>query len=180
MKRLTHKEAVDTLHSWGQEAMPALKARTPAWMIPYLEFDIMTAGLDSDEEEPEDTLPPLATEKRAEVRQYSDKWVTTVQCSQMGYMDDFTTPQEKQLGRIMHEKGSDFYIVDKFPLEVCTSRCFGTASNFVPTIVFVLLLPRILAHLHWLQRRRVVYPLPPLLYPAHTGACGYNRPCAYM
>jgi aspartyl/asparaginyl-tRNA synthetase len=52
-----------------------------------------------------------------EVRQFSDDWVTTGQCINMGYMDDFTTPCEKQLGRIMHaEHDSDFYIVDKFPL----------------------------------------------------------------
>ena len=41
-------------------------------------------------------------------REYSDPWVTTVQCKNMDYMDDFSTPQEKQLGRLMHEKGSDF------------------------------------------------------------------------
>ena len=135
----------------------------------------------SDEEEPDCTLPELTDAQKAEVRQFSDDWVTTGQCINMGYMDDFTTPCEKQLGRIMHaEHDSDFYIVDKFPLEVCTSMCFGTTSNLVPTFVFVFLLLRILAHLHWLQRRRVVYPLPPLLYPAHAGACGYNRPCAYM
>ena len=38
--------------------------------------------------------------------------MTTKQCKEMGYEDDFTTPQEKQLGRIMHDDHrSDFYIV---------------------------------------------------------------------
>jgi aspartyl/asparaginyl-tRNA synthetase len=117
MKRLTHREAVNVLRAWGEKAMPGLKERTPGWMIPYLEWDIKIASLDSDEEEPDCTLPELTDAQKVEVRQFSDDWVTTGQCINMGYMDDFTTPCEKQLGRNMHaEHDSDFYIVDKFPL----------------------------------------------------------------
>lgn len=117
MKRLTHKEAVDMLHDWGTKAMPPLRKETPAWMIEYLEDHVMRESLESDEEEPPQTLTPLTDEQRKEMGPYKDKWVTVLQCAKMGYMDDFTTPQEKQLGRIMHDDHrSDFYIVDKFPL----------------------------------------------------------------
>ena len=118
MKRLTHKEAVDILRAWGAKAMPPLKERTPGWMIPYLEYEMAKANTGSDEEEPEDPgLPPLDQKQKQELLAFSDDWVTTQQCMSMDYMDDFTTPCEKQLGRIMHsEHGSDFYIVDKFPL----------------------------------------------------------------
>ncbi|KAJ2415224.1 aspartate--tRNA ligase dps1, partial [Coemansia sp. RSA 2524] len=38
---------------------------------------------------------------------------------EMGDFDDMTTPQEKTLGRLVREKyGTDFYMLDKFPLSV--------------------------------------------------------------
>ncbi|KAJ2663391.1 aspartate--tRNA ligase dps1 [Coemansia sp. RSA 1199] len=38
---------------------------------------------------------------------------------EMGDFDDMTTPQEKTLGRLVREKyGTDFYMLDKFPLAV--------------------------------------------------------------
>jgi len=43
---------------------------------------------------------------------------------EMGDFDDFSTPQEKKLGRLVAEKyGVDFYIVDRYPL---TARPFYT------------------------------------------------------
>ncbi len=37
----------------------------------------------------------------------------------IGDLDDFSTPQEKHLGRLVREKfDTDFYIVDKYPLSV--------------------------------------------------------------
>merc|ERR1711871_689811 len=97
--------------------MPPLRKETPAWMVEYLEDYVMRQSLDSDEEEPLETLAPLTDEQKKEIAPFKDKWVTVVQCAKMGYMDDFTTPQEKQLGRIMHDRyRSDFYIVDKFQL----------------------------------------------------------------
>ncbi len=37
----------------------------------------------------------------------------------IGDLDDFSTPQEKQLGKLVREKyDTDFYIVDKYPLSV--------------------------------------------------------------
>ena len=78
---------------------------------------VMRQSLDSDEEEPpEADLPELTKEQRQELTPFKDRWVTTKQCKEMGYEDDFTTPQEKQLGRIMHDDHrSDFYIVRKRP-----------------------------------------------------------------
>ena len=68
---------------------------------------------DSDEDEPPAAdLPELTKEQKQELAAFKDRWVTTKQCKEMGYEDDFTTPQEKQLGRIMHDDHrSDFYIV---------------------------------------------------------------------
>ena len=37
MKRLTHTEAVDLLHAWGNKEMGPLRKETPDWMIDYLE-----------------------------------------------------------------------------------------------------------------------------------------------
>lgn len=118
MKRMTHREAVDLLHAWGSKNMPPLRKETPVWMVDYLEDHVMRASLESDEDEPPPAaLPALTDVQRKEMGPYRDRWVTVMQCAQMTYMSDFTTPQEKQLGRIMHtDHKSDFYIVDKFPL----------------------------------------------------------------
>ena len=95
-------------------------------MVEYLEDYVMRQSLDSDEEEPLETLAPLTDEQKKEIAPFKDKWVTVVQCAKMGYMDDFTTPQEKPRGRIMHDRyRSDFYIVDNCPLCVrpfCDAR----------------------------------------------------------
>ena len=37
VKRLTHTEAVDLLHAWGNKEMGPLRKETPDWMIDYLE-----------------------------------------------------------------------------------------------------------------------------------------------
>lgn len=118
MKRMTHREAVDLLHGWGEKNMPPLRKETPPWMVDYLEDHVMRASLESDEDEPPPApLAPLTDVQRKEMGPFKDRWVTVMQCAKMSYMDDFTTPQEKQLGRIMHtDHKSDFYIVDKFPL----------------------------------------------------------------
>eukprot|EP01045_Picozoa_sp_COSAG04_P021773 COSAG04_NODE_2375_length_4246_cov_1.966241_6_plen_94_part_00 len=75
----------------------------------------MRQSLDSDEDEPPAAdLPELTKEQKQELAAFKDRWVTTKQCKEMGYEDDFTTPQEKQLGRIMHDDHrSDFYIVSR-------------------------------------------------------------------
>lgn len=118
--KLTHRQAVDMLHGWGSAKMPELRKATPPWMHPYLEYHVAVESVATDEDEPpEPDLAPLADDKQAALRPYREQWVTTMQCANMGYLDDFTTPQEKQLGRIMHdERKTDFYIVDKFPLAV--------------------------------------------------------------
>eukprot|EP01052_Picozoa_sp_SAG31_P016928 SAG31_NODE_1139_length_9713_cov_28.936863_7_plen_695_part_00 len=118
--KITHANAVDMLNKWGTAQMPKLRADTPPWMHPYLEHHVAVASCGTDEDEPpEPDLPELTEEQTASMRPFKDPWVTAMQCAKMGYTDDFTTPQEKQLGRIMHdERKTDFYIVDKFPLSV--------------------------------------------------------------
>jgi aspartyl-tRNA synthetase len=119
-KAITHREAVEMLNTWGKSKMPALRKATPGWMHDYLEHEVAKESVGTDEDEPpEPDLPPLSDDKRAQMRPFKNEWVTTMQCANMGYMDDFSTPEEKQLGRIMHdEHNTDFYIVDKFPLAV--------------------------------------------------------------
>ena len=56
--------------------------------------------------------------------------MTTKQCKEMGYEDDFTTPQEKQLGRIMHDDHrSDFYIVRRATISGLWAELLGWSQG---------------------------------------------------
>ena len=45
VKRLTHTEAVDLLHAWGEKEMGPLRKETPDWMIDYLEVRCGANGI---------------------------------------------------------------------------------------------------------------------------------------